>query len=886
MRHRQTFLKVFLALILLGSLSAVLTICATYLYLSPKLPPIDVLREAKLQVPLRIYSQNGELIGEFGEKLRTPVSMTEVPEQFVNAILSAEDDRFLHHQGIDIGGLLRAAMQLFSSGEIQSGGSTITMQVARNFFLSREQTFVRKFNEIFLALQIEAELSKNEILELYVNKIYLGKRAYGIQAAAGVYYGKSIEELSLAQLAMIAGLPKAPSAFNPINNPQRAIMRRDWILGRMAKLGYISGADYKQAITAPVTAEVHGSKLELDAAYAAEMARIVALQQLGRAAYTDGYSVITTVDSSRQRSAERALIDGLNDYSRRHGYRGPEQQLKLNDRENWLDAIADLKPVNGLRAAVVTAVGTAVGTNTVSNMASTEEQATDTSANHDVFHDALANKDTTNREKNRLLLLLRDGSEITLEWDRKINPLRPFINEDRRGKSIESITEIINVGDVIRIRFDEELNTPLITQLPEASASIVALNPKDGAIQALVGGFDFQTSKFNRATQAYRQTGSNFKPFVYAAAMENGFTAASIINDAPIVFADNQLESDWRPENSGGKFYGPTTLRRALYLSRNLVSIRLLRELGISRAIEYLRGFEFNDRPLPRDLSLSLGSYSMTPLQMATAYASIANGGFKVNPYIVDRIEDRSGQVIYASLRDVACPQCEHDPEFNLNQVEIGSDTNGIQAADDGGVASEANNMAAATNAVHVDEFEEAESLEELLQAPPLKRQPAQRIIDARVAYIIDSILQDVIRRGTGTKAKVLGRSDLAGKTGTTNGPTDAWFSGYHPELVATAWLGFDDNQFLGKREYGGSAALPIWIDFMQASLADIPNAIRTQPAGMVSVKINRLTGLAAVNADPQNIFESFLEEYAPQQNQAPAADTTDDHLIFDEELF
>lgn len=841
MRHRHALLKGLFALLLLGGLSAVLIICATFLYLSPKLPSVDVLREAKMQVPLRIYSQNGELIGEFGEKLRTPIAMSDVPEQFVNAILAAEDDRFLHHQGIDIAGLLRAAMQLFMSGEIQSGGSTITMQVARNFFLSREQTFVRKFNEIFLALQIETTLSKDQILELYVNKIYLGKRAYGIQAAAGVYYGKSIEELSLAQLAMIAGLPKAPSAFNPINNPARALERRDWILGRMQKLGYISTEEYIDAVAQPVSATVHGSKLELDAAYAAEMARAVAIKQMGLAAYTDGYVVFTTLDSVQQRQAEAALISGLTAYDQRHGYRGPEAKLALDDRENWLDTLTTFKPVNGMQVAVISNIKSAAETEGESETA-----------------------DGTVQGGNRVELLLPDGSTINFDWNRETNPLRPYINEDRRGKNPQQISELLSPGNVIRFRFDEETNTPIITQLPTASASLVALKPHDGAIKALVGGFDFQLSKFNRATQALRQTGSNFKPFVYAAAMENGFTAASVINDAPIVFSDNQLESDWRPENAGGKFYGPTTLRRALYLSRNLVSVRLLRELGISQALQYLQRFEFNDNPLPRDLSLSLGSYAMTPLQVATAYAAIANGGYKVNPYLVDRIEDRNGNVVYATLRDVVCEECEQQTE---QSVEI-------------------DNTELAQTDIEDIEFEEAETLEALLQAAPITKQPAQRIIDARVSFVIDSILRDVIRRGTGIKAKVLGRSDLAGKTGTTNGPTDAWFSGYHPDLVATAWLGFDDNQFLGKREFGGSAALPIWIDFMRANLDQLPEKNRPRPPGMVAVKINRLTGQAASNTDPDNIFELFLEEYAPTQNQTASAPDEDDHLTFDEELF
>ncbi|MDG1292719.1 MAG: transglycosylase domain-containing protein, partial [Pseudomonadales bacterium] len=556
---------------------------------------MDVLREAKLQVPLRIYSQNGELIGEFGEKLRTPIKMETVPDHFIHALLSAEDDRFLQHHGVDFAGLLRATSQLFSSGRIQSGGSTLTMQVARNFFLSSEQTFLRKFNEIFLALQIERTLSKNDILELYVNKMYFGKRAYGIQAAASVYYGKPIETLNLSQLAMIAGLPKGPSTNNPINNPTRARIRRDWILGRMLKLDYITQQDWLEATNQPVTAEYHSQKLALDAGYAAEMARAIAIEKLGRAAYTDGYIVRTTINAEQQRSAQRAVVKGLNAYDARHGYRGPEQQLEVSDneianKENWLSTLKKIRTIQQLVPVVITGINKPITefphVDLSSNDLSDNDLPTDDLSNNDLsISDIEANKDSAevnisdllHPEEDRIEILFANGNTIEFIWDRKNNPLRQYINENKRKNNPENISELLSVGDVIRVRIDQENDAPIISQIPMASAGLVALNPKDGAINALVGGYNFQHSKFNRVTQAYRQTGSNFKPFIYAAALENGFTPASVINDAPIVFADNKLESDWRPENSGGKFYGPTTLRRALYLSRNLVSVRLLR---------------------------------------------------------------------------------------------------------------------------------------------------------------------------------------------------------------------------------------------------------------------------------------------------------------------
>ena len=471
--------------------------------------------------------------------------------------------------------------------------------------------------------------------------------------------------------------------------------------------------------------------------------------------------------------------------------------------------------------------------------------------------------------------MFADGSTTEFVWDSQKNPLRLYVNEDVRERSPKKISELLSVGNLIRVRMKQANETPIISQIPAASAGLVALNPSDGAIHALVGGFDFQHSKFNRVTQAYRQTGSNFKPFVYAAALESGFTAASVINDAPIVFADSKLESDWRPENSGGKFYGPTTLRRALYLSRNLVSVRLLRELGINNAINYLNRFEFSNKPLPRDLSLSLGSYAMTPLQVAAAYSVLANGGYQVTPHLVTQIKNRQGEVVFATTKHIACLECGAASTDN-NEVDIDVDLEEAESLD----ALLLNNP---SNDLSLNENSDAELS---ANKPLITEVAAKQIVDPRVVYIVDSILQDVIRRGTGRKARTLGRFDLAGKTGTTNGPTDAWFSGYHPELVTTTWLGFDDNQLLGQREYGGSAALPIWIDFMRDSLNGVATATRTQPPGMVSVKINRLTGLPSTADDSQNVFESFLEEYVPEQNTPSSSHSNNDQLMLDEELF
>jgi len=838
MQRHHRILKTLITLGTLTSLLAVVCMSGIFLYLNPRLPSVEALLEAELQIPLRIFSHDNQLIGEYGEKFRTPIRREQIPEQFINAILAAEDDRFLQHKGIDIAGLARAALELLRSGEIQTGGSTITMQVARNFFLSSERSFARKFNEILLSLKIERLLSKDEILELYVNKIYLGKRAYGIQAAAAIYYGKDVNELSLAQLAMIAGLPKAPSAYNPVNNPDRARIRRDWILGRMFSLGFIDRDIYDASISEPVTASYHGPKLQLDARYAAEMARAFVLGKFGTQAYTDGLRVITTINSQFQDGADSAVVEGLQQYAERHGYRGAEQKLAHIHPAEQIAILNEQMTVRDKIPALVTKL---IPPSTDTGLA-------------DTLPKAPTGDNGTKSQENRYIvqLLLPGGINETLLWNPESDGLRKYISENRRTAKINAIEQLVEVGDIIRIEYDTDGN-PKLSELPRASASLVSLDPYDGSIKAIVGGYDFASSKFNRATQAYRQPGSNFKPFIYAAAFDLGHTAASIINDAPIVFSDEKLETDWRPENASGKFYGPTTLRRALYLSRNLVSVRLLREAGIDNVLKYLERFDFSAGPLPKNLSLSLGSYAMTPIEVASMYAVIANGGYKVHPYIVKSVYDRNNRLIYSANPAVACDNCLDDKR----------------------------KPAATTINAFTDSAIEADNLEDLLSegvasgdsptgqsAIELPANYAERVMDARVAFILDNILLDVIRRGTATKARVLGRDDLAGKTGTTNGPTDAWFSGYHPQLVTTTWLGFDDNQNLGRREYGGSAALPIWIDYMEKVLPDLPRAKRTQPQGLLALKIDRLTGGAPTTKTEETLFEFFLEEHAPDFNQ------------------
>ncbi|MBA4503329.1 penicillin-binding protein 1A [Marinobacterium marinum] len=813
MRILKRLFKWIITLSLIGVLIGAASLAGVYYYFSPELPDVQSLRQVQFQTPLRVYSTDDKLIAEFGEKKRTPIPFDQIPEGFTQALQAAEDARFFEHFGIDIKGLSRAAFQLASTGRIQSGGSTITMQVAKNFFLTREQTFRRKFIEILLALQIEQELSKQEIMELYVNQIYLGHRAYGIQAAANTYYGKDINALDLAQLAMIAGLPKAPSAFNPITNPDRALERRDWILGRMLQLGYISQQAHDDAVATPVTARYHRSDIELDAPYIAEMVRQQLYEQYGEELYTEGYRVWTTIDSRMQAEAIAALRRGLLDYTHDHGYRGAEASIDLDtlEPEDQLSTLRQHTAYAGLEPALVLEV-------------------TDDGAR----------------------LLRTDGSESPLDWE-QMKWARAYRSPYWLGPVPKRPRDVLEAGDIIRIMPNEDGQLRL-TQIPKAQGALVALNPQDGAIRALSGGFSFYNNKFNRVTQAYRQPGSNIKPFLYTAALENGFTPASIINDAPIVYHDASLEGVWRPENDNGKFNGPTRLREALYRSRNLVSIRLMRALGVERAREFILRFGFEPENYPGNLSLSLGSASSTPLQVARGYAALANGGFLIQPYLIDRIENDAGDILLKANPLHACPECDVImAPATTSEAETGTET---VAADTPAAVSGA--AITASNSLY-SQLQTPESI----GADPL---PAPRIITPRNAFLIYDIMRDVITRGTGRRAHVLKRSDLAGKTGTTNEQKDVWFSGFSPDLVATTWVGFDQPSSLGRGEYGSSRALPIWIDFMEEALQDLPNNPPAVPPGIVRVRIDPASGKRAYSGQKDAIYEYFRSEDVPRE--------------------
>jgi len=773
-------IRLLLVLCVIGIAIGATTLGGIYLYLEPDLPDTQNLIDIKLQTPLRVYSADTKLIAEFGEKRRIPLLYDETPSQLVQAFLAAEDANFFAHPGIDYKGLIRAGVQLIITGRRSQGGSTITMQVARNYFLSREKTFIRKFNEIFLALRIEQELSKEKILELYLNKIYLGQRAYGLGAAAQVYYGKTVNELDLAQAAMIAGLPKAPSAFNPIANPSRAVTRRNYVLGRMLELDYIGQSDYDIATAQPVTALIHAANIELHAPYIAEMARAEMVERFGQGAYTDGYHVYTSIDSNLQNAAVSAIRNAMDNYDRRHGWRGPEGHLDLipASTDQIDQELARYPDIANLSAALVTDVQ--------------EKAAT---------------------------LYLKNGEIITLSledntWARK------YISEDRKERKPKSVKEILNKGDIVRTQAytdDAGLTQWHLAQIPEVAGAFVALDPNDGKILSLVGGYDFSHSKFNRVTQAKRQPGSGFKAFIYSAALEAGFTPASMINDAPVVFDDTSLEDAWRPENYSGKFFGPTRLRYALTKSRNLVSIRLVRAMGIKHTLSHVARFGFDTNQLPHNLSLALGSASVTPLQMARGYAVLANGGYLVDPHLIQRIEETGKGIIYEHKPVTVCKDCP-DP---------------------------------------VDEANQDDTIKQVQRAP--------RVISEQNRYLIYNMMQDVITQGTATRARVLARKDLAGKTGTTNDQRDAWFNGYNQGIVATAWIGFDSSAKLGRGEVGGRAALPAWIDFMRVALVDIPDDPPKVPEGIVTVRIDPETGLLAPAGMKGSIFEVFRLANVPE---------------------
>jgi penicillin-binding protein 1A len=747
-----------------------------YLYLESQLPNVDSLKTVQLQVPLQIFSKDGLLIQEYGEKKRIPLTYDQIPKTLVYALIATEDQRFFEHPGVDIMGLGRAGLRMVTTGTKAEGGSTITMQVARNFFLSRKKTFLRKFNEILLAIKIDRELSKEKILELYLNRVYLGNRAYGVGAAAMVYYGKSIQELNLSELAVIAGLPQAPSTQNPIANPLAAKKRRDHVLDRLLEEHYINEAQHQNAINQPITAKYHGSDIKVRAPYVAEMIRQSLYDNFGKAAYTKGYKVYTTIDSTMQNNANEAVEKNLIAYDHRHGYRGPIANIGKKDAQSTTlrqKHLAQYPVLHTLIPAVITDV-----------------------------------------KEREVMAVLKNGQPINITWE-GLAWAKPALRKGWVGASPKRAAQIVASGDVVYVHAPNAEHWSL-AQIPEVESAMVGLNPKNGAIEVLVGGFNFQKSKFNRAIQSSRQPGSSFKPFVYAAALNNGYNLATLINDAPIVVDDPSQPNLWRPHNVNLKFNGPTRLKEALVQSRNLVSIRILDDIGIQYTVDFLTRFGFDKKTLPKGLSLALGSLSLSPMELTVAYAVFANGGYRVEPYLIEHITNKEGKTILQAKPTVVCTDC-------------GADST--------------------------------------------KTNSAQRVIPEDIVFLINSALKDVIQKGTARAARVLNRKDIAGKTGTTNDQVDAWFSGFNPDLVVTAWVGFDNPKSL--HEYAANLALPLWIDFMKSALKGKPQIELKQPENVVAIPIDPTSGLLAKPNQPNAIIEYFRNQEVPTASQTPVYNYT-----------
>ena len=790
---------------------------ASYIYLEPSLPTVNAMRSGSVPVPLRIFTRSGQLIAQIGEKRRVPVAYDDVPVLVREAFVAAEDQRFFSHHGFDYSGVLRAAVVDLTSGDFSQGASTITMQAARNMFLSFDKTIRRKLQEIFLTYRMEQEFSKEQILITYLNVIFLGQRSYGVAAAAETYFGKPLDQLSVAEAATLAGIPQAPSRFNPITNPKAAQVRRHYVLTQMQKLNYIDAGTAQHAGEEPVEARDHGIQYDVEAPYVAEMARADVVSRYGDDAVNQGYKVYTTIDGRLQTAANRALRIGLIEYDRRHGYRGPLKHLNLDDRTApvKLDAaLADIPEIGGLRPALVVSVAPMAAR-----------------------------------------VYIRSVGFAQIEWD-GLSWAHRRISDTRVGVPPKRADDVVQRGDVVYIVSNGH-GVAALAQLPEAQGALVALDPNDGAVAALVGGFDYFDNKFNRVTQARRQPGSGFKPFLYSAALENGFTPSSIVMDAPIVYDDSGQEKIWRPENSEKSFSGPTRLREALVHSRNLVTVRVVRQLGIDTAINYAAKFGFNPDDMPKDMTIALGSLPATPLQMATSYAVFANGGYRVSSYYLDRIEDGSGQIVYQAKPTVVCESCD--------AALAGAG----DAADhpDGSV-----NSAPALHAGAADAGNAGSPSADADQAPPNPLPPlmapqriAERVISPQNLWIMDDMMADVITRGTGIRAGMaLHRKDISGKTGTTNEVKDTWFNGFNRNIVASVWVGFDQERPLGEGEEGSRTAVPIWTNFMREALRGQPDRPRPQPPGLVSLRISPKTGALAGANDADAINETFMEDHQP----------------------
>ncbi|WP_405054071.1 penicillin-binding protein 1A [Thalassotalea nanhaiensis] len=862
--------KRLMQLSVIGFLLVCLVIGGFYLTMRSDLPSVEVLKDVQLQIPMQIYSSEGELISQFGTKRRIPVELKDMPQQLINAFLATEDNRFYEHFGVDPIGMTRAIIGQIT-GNDAGGASTITMQTARNFFLTREQTYIRKIREIFISLHMEKLLTKDEILELYLNKIELSHRAFGVGAAAQVYYGKELKDLTLAEIAVIAGLPKAPSTYNPISNPDKAKFRRTTVLQRMLVSGYITESEYQQANNEEIHTKRHGVDIELSAPYVAEMANKKALQMYGsEVAYGKGLKIYTTVQSDLQNAAKAAVIGNIYAYDERHGYRGPIKRLWLSEADKvYLLASAKQRLSENDYESYQLAL------TEISAEPPEAEDILDNLNKVAIYNDLKAAV-VTNVEEQQAQIQLRNGDTAIIDWD-GMSWARAYLDDKTQGKAPKLAKQILTSGDVIYVRTSVD-GVYRLSQLPDVSAGIVAISPDTGAILASVGGYSFKQSQFNRITQANRQVGSNIKPFVYSSALENGYTLATIVNDAPINQWDKRSGFAWRPKNSPAVYEGPLRVRIGLAKSKNVMSVRLLRGMKLSTLIKHLGKFGFDQSALPKDESIALGSASMTPMQVVAGFSAFANQGYLVEPYIIDRIEDADGEVIYQAEPKVACYECE------VAQAE------------------------------YANSFDASDEVDVEMITTPL----APRIISRENAFLVTEAMNGVIWggggdwskgtgwSGTGWRAKTLNRRDIAGKTGTTNESKDAWFSGFSRRIAASSWIGFDDptrnlgrtnvNSNLGRNqtaggEAGANAAQPSWIKFMEVALSKYEFEAFTQPDNIVSIRIDKLTGKRTNKTDKSSRFEYFIKgteptEWVDKDNIEQIIENQEETTIEEEELF
>lgn len=825
-RHirRRRAIRSLISLLGLGSLGvigAVAGVIGAYYYVQPSLQSAETIRDIPLQVPMRIFSRDGYLISEIGSRKRIPVTYDEIPEHVVLAFVAAEDRRFFEHRGIDYRGVLRALVRLVRTGNASGGGgSTLTQQLARDYFLSLDQTVARKLSEAFLAYKIEQEFTKEQIMALFLNKMFFGQRAYGVAAAAQVFFDKSLAEINEAEAATLAGVLPAPSVYNPVSGPEAAAVRRAYVLRRMRALDFIDEKTFEASMAFPLESRLHGAAIELNAPYVAEMVRAEMLTRYGESIYTAGYRVQTSLDSRLQKAANYSLRNGLLEFTRRRGYRGPHTRIELDEDmlmlpiEQWpAETLAPLDQYapGGLSLALVTAV----------------------------------------TESNEAGIVFADGGEATIPWA-GIRWANPFIDRENFGPAPETAAEVLSIGDVIFV-MPTASGSWALAQIPEAQSAVVSIDPYDGAISALIGGFDYTASKFNRARQAYRQPGSAFKPFIYSAALEHGNTAATVVLDAPVVISSSELEAIWRPLNYSGRFYGPTRMREALYRSMNLVSVRLLLfETGIGNAVRHIAKFGFSDATLIRNGSLALGGGDASPLDMAQGYAMLANGGHAVKPYVIDSIFGPNDETLYRASPAIVCDECV--PDESAQPVR-----NDMRFVEDKLLDQEAilEQMADVVTTYRPNATDAPELFEGMNIAP--------QAITPQNAFLVQDMMRDVIRRGTGVRARrELGRSDLSGKTGTSNDRRDAWFGGFNADLAAVVWVGYDDSSSLGPREEGSRTALPIWIEFARIAFRGVPEHQMPMPEGIVTVKIDEETGCPARAGQANAIFEVFREGHVP----------------------